>query len=348
MKVLNVEKLKQNIEATVQSDLDSGKVGGAALTVRQSGKVVYQGCFGENVTEKTVFRLASMTKPVTAVAVLVLMDRGLVGLHDPVEKFLPGFKGSGITVFHLLTHSSGLGSRELALPQHANRPRESVASLAAAVEYYKDLPLAFTPGTAQDYSPFFGFDVLARIVEVVSGMDYAGFLKKEIFDPLGMVDTTFAPSSEQWSRMIPMHDRADGKSVTVPVPENCVFEDFPVTYCSGGAALAGTLEDYGKFAEMLVNRGGNILSAEAVAAMGSQQYEFWGLGVRTAYDDAVFAPLPKGCFGWSGAYGTHFWVDPANEITAVYMKNSRYDGGSGAVTAYQFEKDVYGAVEERT
>lgn len=348
MRIIDQEKLKQRIEATLREDMESGKVGGAALTVRQSGKVVYQGCFGENVTEKTVFRLASMTKPVTAVAVLVLMDRGLVGLHDPVEKFLPGFKGSGITVFHLLTHSSGLGSGELGTQQHDNRPRESGESLAAAVAYYETLPLAFEPGTAPDYSPIFGFDVLARIVEVVSGMDYAGFLKKEIFDPLGMADTTFAPSSEQWSRMIPMHDRADGKSVTVSMPENCIFADFPVTYCAGGAALASTLEDYGKFAEMLVNRGGNVLSAEAVAAMGSRQYEFWGLGVRTAYDDAVFAPLPKGCFGWSGAYGTHFWVDPANEITAVYMKNSLYDGGSGAVTAYQFEKDVYSAAKERT
>lgn len=347
MRIIDSEKLKQKIEATLRADMDSGKVGAAVMAVRQKGKLVYQGLFGENVTEKTVFRMASMTKPVTAAAVLVLIDRGLVQLHDPVSKYLPGFHPDKITLFHLLTHSSGLGSRELGMEQHEKRPRESAVSLAAAVEYYKDLPLAFEPGTAPDYSPIFGFDVLARVVEVVAGMPYEVFLKKEICDPLGMVDTAFAPNAEQWGRLIPMHDRVDGKSVTVPMPENCVFEDFPVSYCAGGAALISTLDDYGKFAEMLLNRGGNVLSAEAVAQMGSHQYDIWGLGVRVAYDDTVFAPLPRGCFGWSGAYGTHFWVDPANEITAVYMKNSRYDGGSGAVTAHQFELDVYGAAEER-
>ena len=348
MRVLNKEKLARSIEATLRSDMESCKVGAAAMVVRQQGKIVYQGFFGENVTEKTLFRLASMTKPITAVAVMHLVDKGLVKLEAPIETYLPGFVGSGITVKHLLTHSSGLGSRELGDEQHAKRPRESVQSLADAIAYYQMLPLAFEPGTAPDYSPVFGFDVLGRIAEVVSGMRYDHFLKQEIFEPLGMVDTTFDPNEEQWSSMIPMHNLVEGKSVTVPMPEHCIFEDFPASYCAGGAALAGTLEDYGKFAEMLLNQGGNILSPETVKAMGTRQYDIWGLGMRAAFDDEVFAPLPKGCFGWSGAYGTHFWVDPANQITAVYMKNSYYDGGSGAITAHQFEIDVYASMEERT
>ena len=347
MRVLNKEKLTHTIEATLRDDMESCKVGAAALVVRQRGEIVYQGFFGENVTEKTLFRLASMTKPITAVAIMRLVDQGLVKVEAPIETYLPGFAGSGITVKHLLTHSSGLGSRELGDEQHAKRPPESAESLAGAIAYYETLPLAFEPGTAPDYSPIFGFDVLARIVEVVSGMSYDRFLKREIFDPLGMVDTTFDPDEEQWSRMISMHNRVDGKNVTVSMPKKSVFENFSPSYCAGGAALAGTLEDYGKFAEMLLNRGGNVLSAEAVKAMGTRQYDIWGLGVRVAFDDEVFAPLPKGCFGWSGAYGTHFWVDPANEITAVYMKNSYYDGGSGAVTAHRFELDVYACLDER-
>lgn len=344
MKILNQIKLKKAIESTLRADMESGKVGGAAIAVRQGGALAYQGFFGENVDEKTLFRLASMTKPVTAAAVLLLMDRGMVELHDLAAKYLPEFAGKNFTVFHLLTHSSGLGSRELGVEQHEQRPLPSTRSLKAAVDYYSTLPLAFEPGTAPDYSPIFGFDVLARIVEVVSGVPYDQFLKQEIFSPLGMADTVFAPTQEQWSHMIPMHDRVDGRSVTVPSPPNCIFEDFPLSYCAGCGALASTVGDYGKFAEMLLNRGANVLSAEAVKSMGSRQYDMWGLGVRVAFDDVVFAPLPNGCFGWSGAYGTHFWVDPTNEITAVYMKNSRYDGGAGAVTAGQFERDVYGAL----
>ena len=347
MRVLNQEKLARTIEATLRKDMESCKVGAAAMVVRQRGKIVYQGFFGENVTEKTLFRLASMTKPVTAVAIMHLVDKGLVKVEEPIETYLPGFAGKGITVEHLLTHSSGLGSRELGDEQHAKRPRESTESLEAAIAYYQTLPLAFEPGTAPDYSPVFGFDVLGRIVEVVSGMKYDRFLKEEIFAPLGMADTTFDPNEEQWSRMIPMHNLVEGKSVTVPMPKHCIFEDFPASYCAGGAALAGTLEDYGKFAEMLLNKGGVLLSPEAVENMGKRHYDIWGLGVRAAFDDVVFDPLPKGCFGWSGAYGTHFWVDPANEITAVYMKNSYYDGGSGAITAHQFEIDVYSCAEER-
>ena len=347
MRIIDREKLKQTIEATLRADMESCKVGAAAMVVRQRGEIVYQGFFGENVTEKTLFRLASMTKPVTAVAIMRLVDKGLVKVEAPIETYLPGFAGSGITVEHLLTHSSGLGSRELGDEQHAKRPPESAESLAGAIAYYETLPLAFEPGTAPDYSPIFGFDVLGRIAEVVSGMPYDQFLKKEIFEPLGMVDTTFDPNDEQWSRMIPMHNLVDGKNVTVPMPEKCIFENFSPSYCAGGAALAGTLEDYGKFAEMLLNQGGNLLSPAAVENMGKRHYDIWGLGMRAAFDDEVFAPLPKGCFGWSGAYGTHFWVDPVNQITAVYMKNSYYDGGSGAITAHQFEIDVYACAEER-
>ena len=345
MRVLNKEKLARTIEATLRSDMESCKVGAAAMVVRQRGEIVYRGFFGDNVTEKTLFRLASMTKPITAVAIMRLVDKGLVKVDEPIETYLPGFAGSGITVKHLLTHSSGLGSRELGNEQHEKRPQGSADSLAAAIAYYETLPLAFEPGTTQDYSPIFGFDVLARIAEVVSGVPYDRFLQQEIFAPLGMEDTTFDPNEEQWSRMISMHNRVDEKNVTVPMPEKCIFENFSPSYCAGGAALAGTLEDYGKFAEMLLNKGGNLLSAETVKAMGTQQYDIWGLGMRAAFDDEVFAPLPKGCFGWSGAYGTHFWVDPANQITAVYMKNSYYDGGSGAITAHQFEIDVYASME---
>ena len=135
-----------------------------------------------------------------------------------------------------------------------------------------------------------------------------------------------------------------------------VFEALPCAWCSGGAGLAATLPDYVCFAEML-RRGGRtesgmeILPAELVRAAGTPTVptsimgdpQRWGLGMRVISSDGHW--MPKGCFGWSGAYGTHFWVDPANDLIAVYMKNSRYDGGSGAVTAAHLEQDVYASFD---
>lgn len=376
MELLNEHVLQKNIESSIRSGLKSGQLGGVAVAVRQRGELVYEGFFdapeiGVSVSRETIFRLASMTKPITAVAVLILADRGLVGLHDPVSRYLPAFgvqdiaqvdadgnlhvlsQGkSEITIFHLLTHSSGLGSCELGEWQSAHRPRESLTYLSAAVDYYSTLPLAFAPGTATAYSPIFAFDVLARIAEVVSGMPFDRFLEEELFRPLGMKDTTFAPSPEQWQRMIPLHNYQNGKAGISAQPAGYVFGDIPVTCFAGGAGLASTLDDYCVFAEMLLNQGtysGNrILSAGRVREMATRQVpelgDIWGLGVRVAGTDAACAPLRPGSFGWSGAYGTHFWVDPANAITAVYMKNSLYDGGAGAATAHQFEQDVCNAL----
>ena len=167
-----------------------------------------------------------------------------------------------------------------------------------------------------------------------------------------MVDPTFAPTPEQWERMIPMHDRVEEKSVVKPTKPGTIFEGFPTTYFAGGAGLASTLRDYIRFAEMLQNGGRldgvQILTEDSVRQMATPQLpkaiapgnEVWGLGVRVIARDA-YGPLPVGTFGWSGAYGTHFWVDPVNKITAIYLKNSHYDGGSGAKTARQMEEDVH-------
>ena len=232
--------------------------------------------------------------------------------------------------------------------------REDRLDLAHVTEFLSHTCLAFEPTTYQYYSATAAFDVAARMVELTSGMPFDQFVEENIFRPCGMTDTTFAPTPEQWSRMIVMHNRQDGKSVDAPTVPGCVFEDFPVTWFSGGAGLAATMPDYVRFAEMLcrggVAEGGRVLSERLVQAMGTATVpetvmpkpQQWGLGVRVITGDYQ---MPLGCFGWSGAYGTHFWVDPVNRITAVYMKNSRYDGGAGSRTSVLFEQDVYGAAE---
>jgi len=379
MNRLNGKRLQERVRTTVLDDIESGRVGGVAVAVTQDGETVYQECFGDErigiyVSENTLFRMASMTKPITAAAILILADRGALDLNDPIADFLPEFRKmyigrmgqeapecivpaqTLITLRHLLTHSSGLGSGPVGDYLYAKLPARKRTDLERVVKYYAENLLDFEPYTSQCYSGIHGFDVLARIVEVVSGMAYDKFLEKELFLPLGMTDTTFDPTPQQWSRMVPMHSYENGFGKVVDFHKNSIFEGFPTTCFAGGAGLASTLQDYKKFAAMLLNYGKfgdkQLIGKKWIREMAIPQLplslmkgpEVWGLGVRVITEES-YADLPCGTFGWSGAYGTHFWVDPVNRITAVYLKNSLYDGGSGALTARRFEQDVNGALE---
>ncbi len=370
MRILNKELLKTNIEKRINADIASGRVGGASVIVRQNGKLAYKNCFGADVTEDTIFRLASMTKPITTVAVLMLIEQGRLCLNDTVEKYLPQFKdmhivksnecgelvdmGSAQTkpsVLHLLSHTSGIGSGVVGNIQSGKMTDDDRATVSNTIEFFANQGLAFNPFSAQAYSGTAAFDVLVAIIEKITGENYNDFLKKNIFEPLNMYDTTFVPSKSQWGRLITMHNYKDGKSSIGHTNENCVFENYPCTHYLGGAGLISTINDYSNFAEMLLNNGGQIVSEKMIKLMKTPQVPpeimggtwRWGLGVRVVTSEA-YGYLPVGAYGWSGAYGGHFWIDPVNNITAVYMKNSRYDGGSGAKTAYNFEMDVNNAL----
>ena len=367
MKLLDKELLKSNIDKVAEYDLSENNIFGSAYIVKQKGETVYKKCFGVTdinstspVKEDTIFRLASMTKPITAVAVLILIDRGLIALEDEVKKYIPEFEdihivtkdgtdlgktGTDVTIKHLLTHTSGFGSIE-----PYSLTVEEKANISGTINHFIKSGLDFEPNTRQEYSAFAAWDVLVAIIEKLSGEDYTEFLKKEIFEPCNMKDTTFTPSDEQWNRMITMHNKADGKNAVGTTTPLCVFENFPCSHKLGGAGLASTLEDYSRFAQMLLNKGKTedkrIVSEELIKLMGTPHVsedimpwsERWGLGVRVITEAG---DLPVGAYGWSGAYGSHFWVDPENEITAVFMKNSKFDGGAGNKSARRFEKAVH-------
>lgn len=378
---LNRARLEALLRARTEADLADGRVGGCAMMVRQDGEVVTEAVFGERIpgegvpmTADTIFRMASMTKPVTAVAVLMQVARGKIGLDDPVADYLPAYahmhtgalqNGEIMTgpeiphpvrVRHLLTHSSGIGSMELGDVVFSKMAPADRRTLADAVAYYAAQPLAFAPGSAQAYSPVAAFDVLAHLVELTADEPYDAFLARELFAPLGMTDTGFAPTDAQWARMAGLHNRtAEGKSVTDHGMDHFIFGDFPLTYFCGGAGLYSTLADYASFAEMLLREGKTpegktLLPAGWIRDMRTPQLpanvmsgdQVWGLGVRVIQGEH-YCRLPHGAYGWSGAYGTHFWVDPTDRVTAVYMKNSAYDGGAGATTANHFEEDVEAA-----
>ena len=377
MKKLNVEILSENIKNRAEKDIKENNICGASVAVISTDETLYKAHFGtisaEDSTpldDSVLFRMASMTKPVTAVAIMALYDKGLINIDDPVLKYLPQFEGGYIvkmidsrmekvckanttlTVKHLLTHTSGLLAGECGVVCADKLSAEANKSLKGTVDYYSSVGLSFEPYSKQEYSPTAAFDVLARIVEVISDTDYAEFVTKHITEPCGMTDTVFVPTEEQWRRIIPMHTKTDGKSGVFEMKEGCIFENVPVTHYLGGAGLISSLDDYTVFAKMLLNKGeinGNrVISEKAVKLISTPQVpdsimpgnERWGLGVRVITDEN-YRYLPVGTFGWSGAYGTHFWIDPVNSIAAVYMKNSLFDGGSGAVTAANFEKDVF-------
>ena len=362
---INAEKAEAAITASAEKRIQDGTLTGAHAIVFQNGEEIINKTFGtyevggKELDDNAVYRIASMTKPITALALLIEHDRGHLSIYDELTKYLPEFgemylsekdeNGTAkkaenrIKLYQLVSHVSGVG--EVNVEAIGN----DKCTCKTAAEWLATQPLLFEPGTDQMYSTG-AFDVAARVIEITSGMEFSEYIKVNIFDKLGMKDTTFEPNEEQWSRMVGIHNFADGKVFTEKGAAGCVFGSFPVTYHAAGAGLASTADDYMKFALMLLNGGKAedgtvVLSEETLKLMStpvaddtSAGNNRWGLGVRV-----IIKPgdtLPVGCFGWSGAYGTHFWIDPVNKVAAVYMKNSAYDGGAGNQSANEFEKDI--------
>ena len=370
MKLLNQGDLATTIENRAKKDIELCNIGGASILVAQSGEVVYKGHFGfedmfeKAVSDDTLFRLASMTKPVTAVATMMLVERGLLSLEDTVDKFYPEFSNvrikeadgtlvpcdKKITIRNILTHSSGISSGALWQESAKKLTAKDKESVENFVDFILKEPLSFLPGSKQEYSGVGAFSVLTGIIQKIVGMTYGSFLEKELFEPCRMVDTTFEPNDDQWQRIIAMHGKENGKNIVCKTCDGCVFESIPPRNHVGGAGLLSSLGDYFNFAQMLLNGGvfdgKRIISEKSVAEISKPQFfkkaeESWGLGVRVITGENS---LPVGAYGWSGAYGSHFWIDPANKIIGIYMKNSWYDGGSGATTSKNFEKDVYSLI----
>jgi|GEM_PF-85618 len=348
-------------------------VAGAVCAVAVDGRMAYQSVqgladieTGRRMTRDTTFRLASMTKPVTGVATMILKERGLVGLDEPVERWLPElglWRVAGgeracrsVTIRDLLTHSSGLGQETALCDEAADRLPEDMYNLENIVRMYASVPLDFQPGAKTGYSAIAGMNVLARICEAATGMRYASFLATEIFNPLGMGDTGYEPNGHQWNRIAEVYE--PGTLAKRPIGR-VGFEGFRRAYDCGSAGLVGTLPDYLRFALMLAKggalNGARILSAESVREMASPQLpaglpglgadENWGLSMRVTTRQTQAQPLPAGCFGWSGAYGTHFWIDPGHGVVVVLMAAGDL-GGSASPLSRDVERAVTEALEK--
>lgn len=316
-----------------------GVLSGAVTLVAHEGEVIHHSAVGlANIEENrpmkpdTLFAIASMTKPVTATAVMILKDEGKLSLDDPVSKYIPEFKDAKlkdgnepsreVTLRDVLTHTSGLGGDQ----RLEGSIEETAKKLAAR-------PLDFEPGTKWQYSP--GLTVAGRVAEVASGMPYEEFLAERIFRPLGMKDTTFRPSDAQLERLATLYEAAEGGKGLRPAKH--WINDPEETKSRGpnpSGGLFSTAADMNRFYQMVLAGGEldgkRIVSRESVKEMTSVQTDDiktgftdgngWGLGwcvVRKP--QGVTASLSPGTFGHGGAFGTQGWVDPQRRIVYVLM-----------------------------
>jgi CubicO group peptidase (beta-lactamase class C family) len=373
----------------MQAYVDRGVYAGVSVAVAHKGEVAYSGQFGQRdreaktpMTEDTIFRLYSMTKPIVCTALMTLVEEAKLRLFDPVAAYFPAFAGVQvlgadgklvpakqlITVRDLMLHTSGLSYgflEDSPVCRDYARARlfEARAPLAGAIEDLASLPLAFQPGERYHYSV--GIDVAAGIIEIVSGQSLGRFLEERLLAPLKMKDTAFFVPEGKRERVAAMYGRPD--IVQPGVTSRTAFEqwragyneridvaasypvDAPGLFERGGLGLFGTLGDYFRFAQMLCNGGAldgvRVIGRKTLELMHSNHLPLallpieiggmplpgygFGLGSRVLLDVASSgAPGTAGEYGWSGAAKTHYWVDPREQVVAVFMTQSMlsFDG----------------------
>ena len=390
----------QRVHEAVARHIEAKDVSGAVTLVARRGKIVEFEAQGladieskKPMMKDSIFRLASMSKPITAVAVMMMVEEGKVRLTDRVSAFIPEFKnmkvavakgttnpvqmpafGRGgppapapefdlvpaareITVKDLLTHTSGLMSGGVSGAEQAKlAPRSPNDTLANYIPKLAQTPLDFQPGTLWRYSGLYGFDVLARIVEIASGQPYDQFLKQRLFDPLGMKDTGFAPTPERTARLATVYQRTPNGLVPAPNANQLISG----TYFSASGGLMSTAEDYLQFAQMLVNGGQingkrflgpktvELMTANHTGDMVNGQFGRpahgmgFALGVQVVLDPvAADLRVSPGTYGWAGAYGTNQNMDPKEKLVSIIMMQ----GASGPLQR-DFENAVWQAMIE--
>lgn len=368
--------LGQRVDAAIDKAIAANELVGVALLIARDGKIVYARNAGmadrearRPVRDDTVFRLASMTKPIVSVAALALIDQGKLSLEDPVTKWLPDFRprlADGrtpvITVRHLLTHSAGLTYKFLeddGGPYHQANVSDGLAEpgLAAAVNLQRlaSVPLLFEPGAKWSYG--LSIDVLGEVVARAGGRPLPEVVAQLVTGPLAMTDTRFTMAERgrvAWPyapgtppvRMTEPYDLNLNGSTTRFDPAR-LFD--PASFPSGGAGLAGTARDYLRFVEALRTGGAPILRPATAAALHANQIgdidgAFLGPGGRFGFGFAVIVDPAaaktargRGTFGWGGVYGTTFWVDPEAKLSVVAFGNV-----AGQAFGDNFEQAIYG------
>lgn len=353
------------IDSHMQAYVDDGKLGGVTFAIARRGKLAYFKTFGwanveseRPVERDTLFRIQSMTKPITAVAAMILVEEGRLKLSDLVSKFIPAFAdvkvyaGEGadgplleppdtpVSIHHLLTHTSGLTYAaydpgpvgKIYEQNDMLSPRRSLEELS---ELAARLPLSRQPGSGYQYG--ISYDVLARIIEVVSGQSFGDFLEQRVFDPLDMHDTHFVVPAEKRERFAEIYKISkDGRLIPAENEVHRTRYQESARLELGGGGLAATAGDYLRFSQMVLNGGAlhgkRILSRKTIELMtvnhlSDAQRAFInrflpgvgvGLGFLVVTDVAATGVSgSRGVLSWDGGANTYFIIDPAEELIAI-------------------------------
>lgn len=331
----------------VQQYVDGKKLAGASVMVIRNNETVVRKNFGfadvpnKPIEDNTIFRVFSMTKPITTVALMTLFDEGKFKLDDKVSDYIPGFAETKVynaetktlepqetpmTIRHLLTHTAGLtyGWDQKSYVDSLYRVTSASAwdgVLADKIKILAGIPLKNQPGTTYEYSV--SIDVAGYLVEVLSGMPLDKYMKTRIFDPLKMNDSGFYVPEEKLGRFANVYTMVNDTLKEQPSMNGMNFKQ-PVTLLSGGGGLVSTMDDYSKFACMLLNggelNGVRILKETTVEMIMTNQlpagvdYENGG-----SYGLGGFVNPEKGHYGWSGAASTHFVVDKKNNMVIIAL-----------------------------
>lgn len=324
-------------EAVAQNE-----IAGAVTLVANKEKILHLDATGRGdlssetpLSRDAIFWIASMSKPVTGVAVMMMQDEGKLSIDDPVEKYIPEFANyknaegqkATITIKHLLTHSSGM-------PEATSEEMKSSHTLAELIPHFLNKPLQFAPGSKWQYCQS-SINTAGRIVEIVSGQSFDQFVQERIFNPLGMKDTTFYPSEAQAARIAKSYKKADGKLSEAQI---FLLDGKPATsherYPAANGGLFSTALDYASFCQMLLNNGEldghRILKPESAKQFSTVQFpdhktgftpgNGWGVGCCIVREpQGVTAMLSPGTFGHGGAYGTQAWIDPQKNLIYILM-----------------------------
>ncbi len=378
----------ERIRGVLREHVAEGRIAGAVVLLARRGKIGFFESFGdrdrerdEPMSDDTLFQIASMSKPITSVAVMLLYEQGHFLLDDPVSRYLPELGGLEVaavaqeaegeptelvtvpaqremTIQDLLRHTSGF-----TYGFFSDSPVDKLylergvlvrdATIADTVSQLGALPLKHQPGSTWEYS--ISIDVLGRLVEVVSGLPFDRFLKEQIFDPLGMTDTGFHVAESTMPRLAANYQWKDERLVPAEASSRESFES-PTTYFSGGGGLVSTAADYYRFCQMLLNGGElggrRLLARKTVEWMTSDHlgdivlprrpgYGF-GLGFAVRKELGLAAlPGTLGEFNWGGAYGTSFWIDPSEDFIGIFMIQLR---PSPRAYRWQFKGLAYQAI----
>ena len=358
----------QRIGDIFQDYVDEGRIAGAVGMVLRHGKLAYVDAWGmrdiaagDTMEEDDIFKICSMSKPVTSVAVMALYEEGHFFLSDPIGRYLPELANlqvanladasagqeiptvrarRPITIHDLLRHTSGFTYGDLSntVVDGVYREQEILyqPTLEDMVARLGEIPLVYQPGTQWHYSV--SADVLGRLVEVLSGQTFDAFLRERIFGPLGMADTGFLVPDSKRDRVAPTYGHS-GPDLTLGPGDTSICA-LPPTLFSGGAGLVSTAQDYARFAQMLLNGGeldgARILGRKTIELMTVDHLEEgmptgflspgWSFGLGfTVKTEAGMDGMPSsvGEYNWIGIQGTSFWVDPEEDLVGVFMVQIR-------------------------